>query len=198
MDFTDNFAPSAPEDKGQRKACTGQPPVLDAQGASAYPAVNDGNPGSPRAWGQSRTPARPPGDMTEVVRMGKSYLHECLKCGYRAVVAGGGTEGNDVKVQTFRCRDCRTLQDCVIALRRNARLRLGTALPPPAPPPPPRVEAAINRLPCSPGEPREWTEYLPRCAVDPTHRIEPWQAPGRCPRCGCYMDRGPIPYRVWD
>ena len=50
-------------------------------------------------------------------RMGRTYLFECSKCGYRARVSGGADRGRHVVVQTILCADCKELYDAVIAFK---------------------------------------------------------------------------------
>ena len=130
--------------------------------------------------------------------MGKTYLFECEKCGYRAKVTGGFSEGNELRVQTIHCRDCRELHDCIIALRKDATPALWKRLDQAQENLQPKLAAALNRLPDSSTDSTTWVTFDPLCPVDPTHRIEPWKAPGRCPRCKAYLERGALPYRVWD
>jgi hypothetical protein len=133
--------------------------------------------------------------------MGKSYLFECAHCGYRASVSGGADAGHDVKVQTARCRDCRMLFDAVIGLRAREnpgqRLRIRRLAQPPAEAPP-TLAAALNRLPAPPSARLSWRTYDLTCPNEPSHRVEPWNAPGRCPRCGDYLESSALPYRRWD
>jgi len=130
--------------------------------------------------------------------MGRSYLLQCAKCDYRAVVAGGVAEGYDLKVQTIHCRDCRTLADCVIAIRSNAAPRLWKQLDLVPEEIQPNLTQALNRLPPSPSKGRRWVTFTLVCPADSYHRVEPWTAPGRCPKCKAYLERGALPYRVWD
>lgn len=135
--------------------------------------------------------------------MGKTYLFECDKCGYRATVAGGAAAGDDVRVQTAFCRDCRTLVDCVTAMRvnRSGLMTKQTFSNQSIRSPyqrPPTLAAALNRLPPTPGVRRVWLRFKLECPVNSTHRIEPWKHPGRCPRCRSYMEQNALPYRVWD
>ena len=133
--------------------------------------------------------------------MGKTYLFECAKCGYRTAVVGGVEEGSDVRVQTAYCRDCRVLVDCVISLRMNKpglRQGLTGLLASNESLKPPSVAAALNRLPSRPGQRRVWLKFKLACPVDPTHRVGPWKQPGRCPRCRTYMEPNALPFRVWD
>jgi len=45
--------------------------------------------------------------------MGRTYLFECPKCGYRAKVSGGSDCGTRFGVQTVMCLDCKELHDAV-------------------------------------------------------------------------------------
>lgn len=49
--------------------------------------------------------------------MGRTYLFECAKCGYRTQVAGGAERGYHVAVQTIQCLECRELRDAVTELK---------------------------------------------------------------------------------
>ena len=130
--------------------------------------------------------------------MGKSFLFECTKCGYRAVAAGGRTEGNDLKVQTIVCKDCRSIYDCVVSLRVDATPQFWKSFAGLPQEVAPSVQSALARLRLSSIEASEWRECEPACPVDATHRFDLWTAPDRCPRCKAYLEGGGIPYRVWD
>jgi len=43
-----------------------------------------------------------------------------------------------------------------------------------------------------------WRESELACPVEAEHVVEPWNDPGRCPRCGNFMEKGGFPYRAWD
>ena len=47
--------------------------------------------------------------------MGRTYMFECEKCGYHAMVSGGLAEGLDFTAQTILCHECRELQDAIIS-----------------------------------------------------------------------------------
>jgi hypothetical protein len=141
--------------------------------------------------------------------MGRSYIYECQKCGYRAIVSGRNDRGVNFAVTTIRCLDCRELRDAVTALRlsesemqakdnpsrpikgRVLRENWNLKLPPSA-------EAVFNRLAVRDGSKYRWVHYAPRCSRSPVHRIEPWIDPGLCPKCGIHMEKGAMPYRLWD
>jgi hypothetical protein len=140
--------------------------------------------------------------------MGRSYWFECSKCGYRAKVSGRADRGLHLFVQTISCRDCRNLYDAVIRLRvapdsienRNKpgpprlqslteRVRTGPA---------PAFEAALNRLLYTGGRRSRWLQFALQCPVSPLHRVDPWNEPGKCPRCGLLIEKSALPFRIWD
>ena len=136
--------------------------------------------------------------------MGRSYLFECSKCGYQASVSGGADMGFEFCVQTAACRDCRILFDCVVRLRvpdtglkifseaqQRAHLRKAEQKAPPT------IEEALNRL--LPGAGKfKWVNFKIRCVVSPLHRVRAWNEPGKCPRCGNFMEKNALPFRYWD
>lgn len=122
--------------------------------------------------------------------MGRSYLFECFKCGYRVHVAGGADEGEHFAVQTIACSDCKALHDAVV--RAKASLRQRENLPQNAP----KFAAVLNRLP--PRGARPWLKFKPACPVSPWHRIRTWEWPDRCPKCGSFLEQGAMPFRIWD
>ncbi len=140
--------------------------------------------------------------------MGRSYWFECSKCGYRAKVSGCADRGLDFFVQTVLCRDCKELYDAVTKLRivsesgigARARRLLGPKLLKRGRPPraPPSFQGALNRLPCTGAQHFKWVVFKLQCPVSPNHRIEAWNEPDGCPRCGFYLERNALPYRIWD
>lgn len=141
--------------------------------------------------------------------MGRSYWFECSKCGYRAKVSGRSDRGLTFCVQTVVCRDCRELFDAVTAVRRGAQLRnhslapnngarLLEAGPAPNGKRPPSFLTALNRLSFTGACQFEWVRFPLQCPVSPRHRIQSWTEPDKCPRCGSYLEKGALPYRIWD
>jgi hypothetical protein len=140
--------------------------------------------------------------------MGKSYLFECARCGYRAKVAGRVDRGMDFAVRTILCRDCKELFDAVTRTRiaeaegTPRRLSANLQLPAPAKAPrparPPSFQLAFNRLRLNLVRDTRWAEFKPQCPISPAHRVEGWTAPGKCPRCGLFLEKSALPYRVWD
>ena len=137
--------------------------------------------------------------------MGRSYLFECPKCAYRALVAGGAAEGARFCVQTILCSECRQLHDAVTSLKvslprlagdNGVGVRLaGKPKPLKAAPP---FAAVLNRLPL-PGRVRSrWQKFKPACPVSAWHRVREWKAPDKCPRCGSFLEANAIPFREWD
>jgi predicted RNA-binding Zn-ribbon protein involved in translation (DUF1610 family) len=136
--------------------------------------------------------------------MGRTYLFECPKCGYRAKVAGGADQGLHFAVQTLLCYECRELHDAVTALKT---VTPGLAMMPDGSLPartrsasrsPPTFVAALNRLPPSAKQRPRWVQFKPVCPVSARHRVREWQTPDKCPKCGCYLERNALPFRLWD
>jgi ribosomal protein S27AE len=120
--------------------------------------------------------------------MGRSYQFDCSKCGYRAKVAGRADRGLDFFVQTIACHDCKALFDMVTRLKVPDEEKEQGLLPPAFrrnkfflfqrnTSVPPDFETVLNRLP---------------------YRVRAWNDPDKCPRCGVYMDRSALPYRIWE
>jgi hypothetical protein len=136
--------------------------------------------------------------------MGRSYLFECSKCEYKAKVSGGADTGFQFFVQTTACRDCRMLFDSVVRLRIPdtglklssdfQRQRLRKAEQEMAP----KFDAVVNLLPPVGVERFKWTAFKIRCPVSPAHRVRVWNEPGKCPRCGNYMEKNALPFRYWE
>ena len=122
--------------------------------------------------------------------MGRTYSFECSKCGYRARVAGGADEGEHFAVQTIACTDCKALHDAVTRFKASSRQK---GNPPQTAP---QYAVVLNRLP--PRGTRQWLKFKPVCPVLSRHRIRLWKQPDKCPRCGTFMERDGIPFRVWD
>jgi hypothetical protein len=122
--------------------------------------------------------------------MGKTYLFECGLCHYRVKISGGMDAGVDCDVQTVVCRDCRELYDVYTRVRRlsspTGKFKL---LNPEIPP------AALKG---SPARKKDWQKMSPTCPLSGKHRVEAWRDPGRCPRCGSFLEKSGLPFRVWD
>jgi hypothetical protein len=128
--------------------------------------------------------------------MGRTYLFLCPKCEHCAPVSGGADEGEQFSVQTIHCEECRQLFDAVVKLKTSVRAKDDAEkISAAAEKKPPLLAEALNRLP--PRGTRKWLKFQPACPLDPRHRIKPWQAPGRCPRCGATMEQA-LKFRVWD
>ena len=140
--------------------------------------------------------------------MGRSYWFECSRCGYRAKVAGRADRGLNFAVQTILCRDCKQLYDAVTRLRIADSFRernLGFDLQyqkrrakQTAPSSPPAFDTVLNRLPFKGIQHFRWLRFKPQCPVSSYHRVQEWNAPDKCPRCGVYMEQNAVPYRLWD
>ena len=140
--------------------------------------------------------------------MGRSYWFECPKCGYRAKVSGRADRGLSFFVQTILCRDCRELYDAVTRLRvpdesgragRPCRMAPGqVANPRRSFSAPPSFQAVLNRLPQTGVKRFRWLPFKLQCPVSALHRVRSWNDPDKCPRCGVYLEKSALPYRLWD
>jgi hypothetical protein len=137
--------------------------------------------------------------------MGRTYLFECSKCGYRTKVAGGADRGVSFAVQTLLCRECKELYDSVTAWKVAAPGLAGTPggliqsktgrKPTTSPP---SFLVALNRLPLAGAARSTWVHFKLTCPVSDRHRIREWRSRGKCPKCGCYLEQNAIPFRIWD
>jgi hypothetical protein len=138
--------------------------------------------------------------------MGKSYWFECGKCGYRTKVAGRADEGLHLSVQTILCQDCKELYDAVTQLRilngtqpvLHAALRTTSISISPGSKPPPSFEWALNRLRYTGEKFSDWIKFPLQCPVSRLHKIRIWKDPDKCPRCGVYLEKSALAYRIWD
>lgn len=142
--------------------------------------------------------------------MGKSYWFECGRCGYRAKVAGRADEGLHLSVQTILCQDCKELYDAVTRIRilDGSQPALHGTLCVPAPGPTTELKSqsmkapsfswALNRLRYTGEKISDWLKFPLKCPVSALHRIRVWTDPDKCPRCGIYLERAPLAFRVWD
>lgn len=139
--------------------------------------------------------------------MGRTYLFECSKCGYRATVAGGVEQGPHLVVQTIHCLDCRELHDAVTELKVPATpattLSRWKLKPTPFDTGPsdekaPAFATALNHLVIGSGKRHRWIRYKLACPVSARHRIREWKQPGKCPKCGVFLDGSGMPFKVWE
>ena|ERR1041384_2936237 len=141
--------------------------------------------------------------------MGRSYWFECGRCGYRAKVSGRADRGKDFFIQTILCRDCKQLYDAVTRIRfpkrppAQAPAKVSGLLPsgmahPRAPKVPPPFESMLVRLPTIDLKRFRWVQFSLQCPVSSRHHVEAWNEPATCPRCGVYLERTALPYRLWD
>jgi len=141
-------------------------------------------------WPRNLSPAR----AQEIEKVGKTYHFECLLCHYRAKVSGGADSGIHCEVQTVVCHDCRELIDVFTKVRRCAGVKEKIKFPsffrPEIPPVVLRDGSPIDRL--------VWQKFQLTCPVALKHRVEIWQDPGRCPRCGNFMEKNGFPTKIWD
>jgi hypothetical protein len=62
----------------------------------------------------------------------------------------------------------------------------------------PAFESMLARLPATNLKRFKWVRFPLQCPVSARHRVEAWNEPATCPRCGVYLERTGLPYRVWD
>jgi hypothetical protein len=62
----------------------------------------------------------------------------------------------------------------------------------------PSFLAALGRLTYAGWTRFKWLEFKPQCPVSPSHPVQDWGEPGKCPRCGVFLEKNAMPYRVWD
>jgi hypothetical protein len=138
--------------------------------------------------------------------MGRTYLFECARCGYRATVAGGVERGLHLAVQTIHCLDCRELQDAVTELKvpaTPANLQRWKLKPTPfetgpSDEKPPTFAAALDYLVVGSGKRFRWVQFKTVCPVSARHPIRAWKQPGKCPKCGVFLDGSGTPFKAWD
>ena len=132
--------------------------------------------------------------------MGRTYLFECPLCQYRAKISGGADSGLHCAIQTVVCHDCRELFDVFTRQRQFADARENIKFPGffrPEIPPVILQESSFNPHPAPP-RPLVWREFELTCPVEPKHVVEAWKDPGRCPRCGTFLEQNGLPFRLWD
>jgi ribosomal protein S27AE len=136
--------------------------------------------------------------------MGKSYWFECGKCGYRAKVAGRADRGLNLAVQTILCQDCKELYDAVVQVRVLAGSRpalhglLSSTGANRESKRPPSFLWASNRLQYTGAKFSDWLKFRPQCPGSRLHKVRVWNDPDRCPRCGAYLEKNALAYRIWD
>ena len=132
--------------------------------------------------------------------MGRTYLFECPQCQYRAKLSGGADSGVHCEVQTVVCRDCRELFDVFTRVLRNADAEERIKFPAfhrPEIPPVILSDSSFNPRP-GPARKLVWKKIALACPVQSKHFVEPWNDPGRCPRCGNFLEKSGLPFRLWD
>jgi hypothetical protein len=138
--------------------------------------------------------------------MGRTYLFECAKCGYHTTVAGGSESGLQLAVQTIHCLDCRDLHDAITGLKlptagndlKRWKFKPSPFATGPSEAQPPKLGDALTFLVIGTGQRFRWMRYQLACPISVRHRIRRWQQPGKCPKCGVYLDGSGTPFQVWD
>jgi len=126
--------------------------------------------------------------------VGKTHQFECLLCHYRAKVSGGADSGVHCEVQTVVCRDCRELMDVFTKVRRREGAEKKIKFPAffrPEIPPVILRDGSIKT-------PWVWQKFPLACPAGAKHFVEAWNDPGRCPRCGNFMEKNGFPTKIWD
>jgi hypothetical protein len=135
--------------------------------------------------------------------MGKTFHFECPWCQYRAHISGGADSGVHCEVQTVVCRDCRELFDVPTRAQKRepekSEISPGKSIRALRPEVPPVVlqSGSFHQL-NHPVRPLVWEQFKLACPMSPKHSVEPWNDPGRCPRCGNFMEKNGWPFRLWD
>jgi hypothetical protein len=132
--------------------------------------------------------------------MGRTYLFECPLCQYRAKLSGGADSGVHCEVQTVTCRDCKELFDVFTRVRQREdaaeKIKFPAFHRPEIPPVILRDSLFSPRR--EPARRLVWKKCALACPVEPKHFVEAWKDPGRCPRCGSFMEKSGLPFRLWD
>ena len=141
--------------------------------------------------------------------MGRSYWFECPECGYRAKVSGRADRGLSFFVQTILCRDCRELYDAVTRLRvpdelggwgalagwgraRSHSARRASTTPP-------SFQVGLEPVAPDRSETLQMAPFqTPVSGLGDFTGSESWNEPDRCPKCGVYLEKSALPYRLWD
>jgi hypothetical protein len=142
--------------------------------------------------------------------MGRTFQFDCPQCQYRARVSGGADDGIHCAVQTMVCLDCRELFDGCTQVRkllapsparfenRMAWLAAERTVPPVVLRDSTAAQLKYPPKPSTPARPMTWEKRKPTCPISSGHRVEAWNDPGRCPRCGCYLEKNGFPFRRWE
>ena len=137
--------------------------------------------------------------------MGRTFLFECSRCGYRAKVSGGADRGFHFAVQTITCGECKELYDAVTDLKvpgttalSRWKLKASRFEAAKVPTTPPTFQAALNRLVFPGVKQLRWLHFEAVCPVAVHHPVKPWQQPGKCPKCGYFLECNAVPFRRWD
>ncbi len=132
--------------------------------------------------------------------MGRTYIFECPQCQYRTKVSGGMDSGVHCQIQTVVCRDCKELFDVFTRQRRHVGaadiIRFPGFYRPEIPP----VVLGESSVHPRREPPRRlvWRDFKLACPVESAHFVEAWHDPGRCPRCGNFLEKNGLPFRLWD
>ena len=59
-------------------------------------------------------------------------------------------------------------------------------------------QAVLNRLPQTGVKRFKWLPFKIQCPVSAIHRVRSWNDPDQMPKCGIYLEKSALPYRLWD
>ena len=63
---------------------------------------------------------------------------------------------------------------------------------------PPSFRAAMGRLSYTGFTRFKWLDFKLECPVSPRHWVQSWSDPGKCPKCGIFLEKSVVPCRIWD
>jgi hypothetical protein len=147
--------------------------------------------------------------------MGRLYTFECTQCGFQSALSGGQDRGISCFTESCQCLVCKTLFDAVTHVRpaqrlvmpgsdpghrRLARLVAEVVLP--------RHVVSSGKILGRPksmlgrllpgGQAIHWAEMKVVCPKSDFHRMQPWNHPGPCPRCGVFLEKNTTPKLIWE
>jgi hypothetical protein len=131
--------------------------------------------------------------------MGRTYVFECTKCGCKAKVSGRPERGVRFAVNTVSCKQCKQLYDVITRLKLPQPGDREIDDEPPAEElKPPAFESVVNRLSLVKAKKYRWVAFELHCPRSPGHQVHAWKDPGKCPRCGIFMERSALPFCLWE
>ena len=126
--------------------------------------------------------------------MGRYFEFTCRACGYKAVVSGGDDMGLLCVTTTIVCYDCKELLDVPVSFEPWDEENDLSNAPIVCPGRPPSSELKNDDEDEYGDEDEEEDE---EDYSNPTHKVERWSHPGKCPRCGDTLEAGDC-VLLWD